>query len=203
MKNIVCLVLILGLLSTAKGQDTTSIKNSVWDRLYFNWFDVGMIMPNSSALSNTIIFKSATEYRFRKSDGLFIRFSSESSSPTYQLQVALDEINVIEGELRIQDWLIGLGYRVGEQRFRGTLAMLYGVRRFNFPTYEIQNNTIQILDKKRFQGTASLVFSCEFYITSNILISLSGFYNHAFKQDLFWEDGQSAVGITFGLSSSF
>ena len=195
------LILVSSTLALRGQADTTSSENDFLSRIFLPSIDVGYQIPNSDLIQGAVKFATTIEYRIRNNNDFFIRVSYDTYNTRYQLEDASTS-NAIEGTVQISDLFIAPGYRMGDQKFRLMVALMPGIKFYEFPTADITGNQILISQKGRSLFTTSILATAEYYFDPKSAFTFSIYQNQVWKKRDFWADGTSAIGFSIGFITS-
>ncbi len=182
------------------GQDDSP--KGIASRIFLPSIDVGYQWPNSSLLGGAVTIKTTIEYRVRNNNDLFLRLSYDTYGSRYRLSQVNQTSNTIEGTVQVQDVLLGPGYRFGDKDLRMMIAVLPGIKIYEFPEANISGQQIQITQAGKSLFTTSFLVTFEYYFDQKSAFTLSLFENQVWRKRDFWADGTSAFGFTVGFITS-
>jgi len=184
--------------STVYGQSDTS--TSFLSKLYFP-FDFGFTISKQTNISNGGFIKSTLEYRINQEKGLFIRFNYNNRSNKFRISEN-SPANVIEGQLKFDDYVIGLGYRIGQKKIKGFGLIQAGISTYSFPSIIGISDNFKIKENKANTPVFQTTFGLEYYIAKNAAFTIETVYILQTSNTAFWNKSLSTFGISFGLTTT-
>lgn len=182
--------------------DTTSALYRIAGRIFLPSVDVGLQVPTTSRLKNSITIKTSVEYRLRNNNDFFIRLSYDTYGSDYRLPTTNLTTNAIEGTAQFTDLCLSPGYRFGDRTFRCMFAIMPGFKFYDFPTAEEIDNTIVIRQGSAAVFTTALNSTVEYYFDEKSALTLSFYGQQVWDQVDFWDDGTWAYGFSVGFITS-
>ena len=200
MKQIFALFLssfILSLGALQAQEDTTGF----WNRIFLPSLDVGYQIAHSDLIDNSVKFGTSIEYRFTNNNDFFVRLCYDTYGAKYALRQA-NTTNTIEGTAQFTDVFFGPGYRFGDRTFRVMVAFTPGIKLYEFPTAEFEDERVLITQNARSVLSANLLTTIEYYFDEKSALTLSLFQNYVFEDVDFWARGRNATGFSIGFITS-
>lgn len=195
--RIITLVLwCVSLTSNAQTKDSTSFLS----KLYFP-FDFGYTIPQQTNISNGGLIKTTLEYRMNQKKGLFIRFNFNNRNNKFKISENLFT-NVIEGQLKFDDFVIGLGYRIGQKKIKGFGLCQAGISTFSFPSIIGISNNFKIKENQTTTPVINTTFGLEYYVAKNAALTIEAVYIWQTSNSAFLNKSFSTLGISFGLTTT-
>jgi hypothetical protein len=193
---------IFSTLSLSAQEMTDEEFEEIAGRIFMPSLDVGYIHPNSDIMQGAYIVKTTLEYRISNNNDYFIRLSYDTYGSRYQLPGNASGFNTIEGTVQVQDIFLAPGYRWGDQKYRIMVALMPGIKIYEYPTASINNQNIQLKQEGRRLFTTSILTTLEYYFDEKSALAVSLYQNQVWKPVDFWSEGASAFGISIGLITS-
>lgn len=193
------LIILLSFLSFAANaqSDTTA---SFLSKLYFP-FDVGYALTNAKTLQSGMLFKTGLEYRFKQTNGLFIRFNYDNRSNHYKI-TENTVTDITEGKLKFTDYVTGVGYRVGSKKTKVFGLIQSGISAYSYLSITGFANNFTITDKQRITPILKCTAGFEYYIAKNAALTLETSYALLPNRYIFWGNDFSIFGISLGLTTT-
>jgi len=184
--------------SSANGQsDSTS---SILSKLYFP-FDFGYTISEQKGISNGGLIKTTLEYRINQEKGLFIRFNFNNRNNKFKISEN-SPTNVIEGQLKFDDYVIGLGYRIGQKKIKGFGLFQAGISSFSFPSVIEISNNFKIKENQATTPVFKTTFGLEYYVDKNAALTIETVYILQTSNSAFGNKSLSTFGISIGLTTT-
>ena len=179
----------------------TESNGSLLSKLYFP-FDFGSSFNSNSDIESGNLIKTGLEYRLNDTSGLYFRFNVDSRSNGYEI-TPNNTTNVIEGKLAFNDYVIGIGYRLGKGRIRTFALCQGGMSRYEYPTVEGSEQNYLVIDKSETIPIIKAIAGLEYYIAPNAALVLeAGHYFHM-ESSVFWEGSNlNTTVVSFGLTTT-
>jgi hypothetical protein len=196
------LFLFLGMTFSAFAQETDTLETSFFKRIFLPSIDVGVQIPNSDLLGPSLKLATSIEYRLRNNNHFFIRLTYDAYGAPYELVDENNTSNTLQGNVQMSDVLLAPGYRFGDKTWRLMLAVMPGYKFYSFPVAEQTNNGIQISQESKEIFTTSFLVTAEYYFDRKSAVTFSLYQNQVWEAVDFWEDGQSAYGLSIGFITS-
>ena len=176
--------------------------DSFWSRIFLPSIDAGYQVPNSELISGSVRIGTSIEYRVRNNNDFFIRLNYDTYGAKYTLTNGNNTTNTIEGTVQFTDFVSGPGYRFGERTFRLMLAVMPGIKRYEFPTATLDGQQITVRSEAKSTFTTIMLATLEYYVDEKSALTFSLYQNQVWREVDFWQDGGSAVGFSIGFITS-
>jgi hypothetical protein len=184
--------------STSNAQsDSTS---TFLSKLYFP-FDFGYTISKQKSISNGGLIKTGLEYRINQEKGLFIRFNFNNRINKFKISKN-SSTNVIEAQLKFDDYVIGLGYRIGKKKIKGFGLWQGGISTYSFPSIIGIYNNFKIKENQATTPVFKTTFGVEFYVAKNAALTIETVYIFQKSNSAFWNKSFSTFGISIGLTTT-
>nr|WP_320058357.1 hypothetical protein [uncultured Bacteroides sp.] len=190
------------LIITIKGY-AQSPKESFSSKLYFP-FSIGYLNSPKNNLEPGIIVKMAMEYRFHSTDGMFLRLNYDNRSNSYKK----DEIqgtNIIQGKIKFNDYLGGIGYRIsGKRKLRQFGLLQGGLSSCVYQNVATSQDNFIMKDKAKTIPIIKLTTGAEYYIGKSAALTFELDYIWHLKDTPFGQNhmNEGAFGISIGLTTT-
>jgi hypothetical protein len=195
------LFLFLTLFSNALiSAQSDTIKSNLLSRFYFP-FDFGY---NFLILKNTPsggLIKTGLEFRFKKENGVFLRFNFDNRFHQYTIREN-SVTNVTKGRLRFNDYLAGVGYRIGDSKIKTIGLVQIGIATYEYPVVIGWANHLQIENRQSQTTVIKTIVGFEFYIAQNAALTLETNWNLQPKRSIFWNQYFNTLSISLGLTTT-
>lgn len=132
---------------------------------------------------------------------MFVRFNFDNRSNAFSINENYTS-NVTEGKLKFNDYVFGLGYRIGKNKIKILVLFQAGATTYEFPTVTGSTNNFKIQDQQRTTGIVKTTVGLEFYVAKNAALTLETSYILHSKQSSFWNNRFSMIGISLGLTTT-
>lgn len=192
---------ILGLLflSTSIVQaQKDSTKTSFLSHIFFP-SDYGISIPGAPELESAVQFRTGLEYRFDRINGFFIRGSLDSRATAYEVPT-LELPLLTKGKIKHTELLLGLGFRIGDGKWRNNFLVQSGIGFYQFPTVENTATGFIGLEKGDRTGLARISFGTERYISRTAALTFDVHSSLFFQDTPFWQK-KTNFGFAVGLST--
>ena len=133
---------------------------------------------------------------------IFFKLNFDAASIRYNLDAIPDETNIIEGTTAIEDLLLGVGYRIGKNKVQYFLLNQVGVRFYDYPKINHGDGVISVLQENKSIGFNRFSVGVEYYLNDKMAVTLEGFFGSTLQQKDFWENKNSSVGLTIGVTTA-
>lgn len=193
---ILCLHLMMCKFTYAQSDSVSTFLS----KLYFP-FDFGYTIAKQKSVPNGGIIKTGLEYRINKEKGLFIRFNFNNRNNKFQISENLST-NVIEGQLKFDDYVIGLGYRIGEKKIKGFGLCQAGISMYSFPSIIGISNNYKIKENQATTPVFKQTLGLEYYVAKNAAMTIETLYIFQTSNSAFWNKSFSSFGISIGLTTT-
>lgn len=193
------LITVCGVLSHAQVKNDSS---SFWKRVFLPSIDIGYQTPSSDLISGGVRTATSIEYRIRNNNDFFLRLNYDTHSAKYNILESTSISNNIEGTVQFTDFLIGPGYRMGDNTFRIMFSFMSGVKSYEFPSAVVDGQRILVRQKAKSTFTTFFLTTLEYYIDQKSALTLSVFQNQVWKKQDFWTESGSSFGISLGFITS-
>lgn len=194
-------VILVGTYAVAQDQNEQAGK-FFFSRIFLPSIDVGYQVPNSNLIAGAVKFATSIEYRISNNNDFFIRLNYDTYGARYKLSSGNTTSNTIEGTVQISDVFLAPGYRFGDKTFRLMLAVMPGIKMYEFPTATLDDQQVVIGQEAKSLFSTSVLTTIEYYFDEKSALTLSFFQNQVWQQTDFWEDGGAAYGISIGFITS-
>lgn len=200
-KQAMLMILLLSAGSLLFAQDDNS-KTSLLSRIFLPSIDFGYQIPNSTLIEGAVRFSTSIEYRFKNNNDFFVRLSYDTYNPRYSLSQSNTTSNTIDGSANMTDALFGPGYRFGDNTFRMMIAVMPGVKMYEFPTASLDGSRVIVSQEAKQLFTTVALATLEYYFDHKSAFTISISQNSVWKKVDFWADGTSAVSFSLGFITS-
>ena len=197
-KQIFVLCLTLLMYSTSNAQSDSA--STFLSKLYFP-FDFGYTISKQKSISNGGLIKTGLEYRINQEKGLFIRFNFNNRNNKFKISKN-SSTNVIEAQLKFDDYVIGLGYRIGKKKIKGFGLWQAGISTYSFPSIIGIYNNFKIKENQATTPVFKTTFGVEFYVAKNAALTIETVYIFQKSNSAFWNKSFSTFGISIGLTTT-
>lgn len=193
--------LFLALLSNTliSAQSDTANQN-LFSKLYFP-FDFGYNFRTPKNIAPGGLIKTGLEFRFKKENGFFFRFNFDNRSHKYTT-TENSATNVIEGKLRFNDYLVGVGYRIGNRKVKAIGLFQIGIATYEYPIVTGWVNHLQIEDRQSQTTVIKTIVGFEFYVAQNAALTLETNWNLHPQHSIFWNNYFNTFSISLGLTTT-
>ena len=178
----------------------TDTASSLLSRFYLP-FDFGATITQNKNMRPGILIKTGLEYRFKKTNSLFARFNFDNRSNNYKLPNN-PTTNVTEGKIRFNDYVVGIGYRIGKKKIKALGLLQGGISTHEYPTLQGTTNNFIIVDRQVETPIFKLALGVEYYIAQNAALTLDTGCSLISDQSIFWSKHLSIFEISLGLTAS-
>lgn len=193
------LIILFSFLSFAvSAQSDTTV--SFLSKLYFP-FDFGYAMNSTHTLQSGSLVKTGLEYRFKQTNGLLIRFNYDNRSNHYKI-IENTVTDITEGKLKFNDYVMGIGYRVGHKKMNIFGLIQCGVSTYTYPSITDSINNFILIDKQITTPITKCTAGFEYYIAPNAALTLETSYALLPNHSVFWGKDFSIFGISLGLTTT-
>ncbi len=186
----------------ALSQDAESSTQSFWKRIFLPSIDAGYQVPNSDLIGGSVRIGTSIEYRIKNNNDFFLRLNYDTYGAKYTLANDNSTTNTIQGTVQFTDFVMGPGYRIGDQTYRITLAAMPGIKLYEFPTAELNGQQITVNSEAKSIFTTIFLSTLEYYVDEKSALTFSLYHNQVWRKIDFWENGGSAVGFSIGFITS-
>jgi hypothetical protein len=193
---IVCFLLLMYSVSNAQSDSSSTFLS----KLYFP-FDFGYTISKQKNISNGGLIKTGLEYRINQEKGLFIRFNFNNRNNKFKISEN-SFTNVIEGQLKFDDYVIGLGYRIGQKKIKGFGLCQAGIGTYSFPSIIGISNNFKIKENQATSPVFKTTLGLEYYVAKNAAMTIETVYILQTSNSAFWNKSFSAFGISIGLTTT-
>lgn len=193
------LMLIFFMVSfTAKAQTGTDSK--FFSRVYLP-FGAGKSITDDSKTYSGKVLLTGIEYRFKKTNGLLLRFNFDYRSQKYKI-TATSTYNVSEGKLEFTDYLIGLGDRIGKDKLRVFGLIQSGITSYKYLYVSGNLNDYKLIDMKRHTPAIRGTMGLEYYLNSNFTFTFESSYTFIPAYSIFWDKNLGITEFSLGISTT-
>ncbi|OJJ15312.1 hypothetical protein BKI52_38500 [marine bacterium AO1-C] len=201
MRTITTLLLLLCTVFYGFGQDNDPDKKGIRYRIFLPSLEIGYVGYSSQELSGGVMVKTAIEYRLKTQDSFYFRLNYDNRRATYKIQPT-GLTNVIEGKVNFSDLIGGVGYRFGKDKLQWIVLLQGGVSFYDVPEFELAGTVLNLRNKGKNVPISRLTIGLEYYLDSNSAITLELLQSQFWNQEDFWQDNQSAWGISLGVTAT-
>lgn len=198
MKTFVFTALLI--MSQYSHAQSNTPKVSFLSKVYFP-FDFGYTLSQQKSILNGGQVKTGIEYRMKKENGLFLRFNFDNRNSRFEIAENATT-NVVEGQLKLNDYVIGLGYRIGHQKIKGIGLCQAGISSYNFPFITGMNSDFKIKEAQASSPIIKSTLGLEYYVAPNAALTLETTYILQTSNAVFWNKSFNAFGISIGLTTT-
>lgn len=178
----------------------TRIDSTFFSRIYLP-FGAGMSITDDSKTYSGKVLMTGFEYRFKKTNGLLLRFNFDYRSQKYKI-TGSSTYNVSEGKLEFTDYLIGLGNRFGQKKFRIFGLIQGGITSYKYLSVSGQVNDYKLTEVKNntaaFRGTIGL----EYYLNSTFTFTFESSYTIIPGYSIFWDKNLKISEFSLGMTTT-
>ena len=189
-------VLTLALVLLAINAMSQNKKENLLSRVYFP-FNLGYFLTSNSNINPGGLVKTGLEYRVNKSYGLHFRYAYDIRSTRYKISQNTTT-NALEGKVKFNDNIIGLGYRLGKQKLKTIGLLQTGLSSYQNPTITGTTNDYKIIDKKAQEVIYKFTLGVEYYIDQTTAIIIETDYS-ILSRSIFLGD---ALGVSLGITTT-
>jgi hypothetical protein len=182
------------------GHSQSKDSTSFLSKLYFP-FDFGYTISKQKSISNGGIIKTGLEYRMNQEKGLFFRFNFNNRNNKFKISEN-PSTNVIEGKLKFDDYVIGLGYRIGKKKLKVFGLWQAGISSCSFPCIIGIYNNFKIKETQATTPVFKTTFGLEYYVAKNAALTIETVYVFQNSNSAFWNKSFSTFGISIGLTTT-
>lgn len=175
-------------------------KESLLSKIYFP-FTYGISLTPNTKLNSGNLAKTGIEYRFNRTNGVYLRYDNNSRKNEYKISQNLTT-NVTEGELNFNDNIIGIGYRLGKKKLKAICLFQTGLTAFEYPSITGTVNNYKLINKSVNSLLYKFTIGTEYYIGENIAITIETDFLTIPKHSLFWSDNFTNYGFSIGLMTT-
>lgn len=187
--------------SSSYAQEDEADEKKFAKNVFLPSFEIGYIHNNANILSGGLLMKTSLEYRFTNNNDWFLRFNYDNSNANYNFDFE-DFSNVLEGKTRFSDLLLGLGYRLGDKKWRSFLLVQGGTKFYNYPTLEQNGQTLALKDASNQLGLSRVTLGLEYYFDEKSAVSVEVLQSAVWKKQDFWNEKTGSWGILVGFITS-
>ena len=200
MKLALLIVFLFPIISFAQKEPMTD--EEIASHFFMPSIEMGYIHNFTDALSGGVIVNTSLEYRIRNNNDVFFRANYDTYTADYELKQENGLTSVIKGTGSFSDFLLGAGYRFGDNKFRSFVMLQAGATRYNFPTLVVDEDVISIEQSGKLLFSSRATVGFEYYFTEKSAFAIDLFQNQIWERQDFWQNSGSAVGISFGFIAS-
>jgi hypothetical protein len=197
LKHTLFLIFSVITFNSVKAQNNTT---TFFSKLYFP-FDFGFTTTSQNTFETGSLIKTGLEYRFKTTTGIFIRFNYDNRSNKFTIQEN-STTNVIEGNLKFDDYLLGIGYRIRKNKVKGICLLQTGISTFEYPTINGMSNNFIINQQQHSTPSTKLTFGLEYYVANNAAFTLETGYILQTSNTVFWKNNLNVMSLSFGLTTT-
>ncbi len=117
MKNQILLFIFCCLPFFSFGQNLNGVyekENISKTAIFLPALEIGYMNEQTRFLGGGLLMKTSIEYRTKKN--IFFKLNFDAANTRYNLDAIPDETNIIEGTTSMEDLLLGVGYRLGNDK---------------------------------------------------------------------------------------
>ncbi len=188
------IILIICLLSSNKLFAQTDTTKSFLSKTYFP-FDFGL------TFSNQTIIKTGIEYRINTDRGVFFRFNVDNRSNKFSI-IENPITNVINGTVKFEDYVLGVGYRLGKSKLKSFVLCQGGISSYEFPLISGTQNNLVVDYQQSETPIIKTTIGFEYYIAKNAALTIESCHLLHVNRSVFWTNQLSAFSISFGLTAT-
>ena len=181
------------------GQSGTG-SSSFLSKLYFP-FEFGYLVSEQKSIKPGNLNKTGIEYRFKKQKGLFIRFNFDNRSTKFNI-TENQTTNVIEGKIKFNDYLLGLGYRFGKKKLKPFGLLQTGLSSYEFLKVAGPVNNFKVQDHLKTIVINKMMLGIDYYIVPTAALTLEGSCFLHPGNSVFWNKGLYMFGVSVGLTTT-
>lgn len=196
--NILFFSLIFLTFHSAKAQSNEA--SSFLEKLYFP-FDFGYTLPIDKNMNSGGLIKTGLEFRIKKEQGFFIRFNFDNRTNNFNIKEN-QTTNVVVGKIKFDDYVIGAGYRLGDNKIKVFRLCQGGISTFNFPTIIGSTNNFMLDEQEKSMPVIKLTLGFEYYVAQNAALTIETGYILHTTNTVFWNKKFSIFGLSVGLTTT-
>lgn len=178
--------------------DSTDSFEGIASRIFLPSLDLGFQFPNASVLGPGFVTRTSLEYRAKNNNDFFIRLTYDTYGSRYVLPTNNTTTNSISGTVQFSDIMLAPGYRFGDAKYRLLVAVMGGIKLYEFPTATIENQQVTVGQDGKSIFTSGAMASAEYYFDEKSALTFSLYHNQVWKDIDFWTDGRIAWGLSIG-----
>ncbi len=195
--------IVVFFLMASKG-NSQSEKKSFSSRLYFP-FGIGYLNSPANNLKPGTILNMGVEYRLQDGNhGPYLRLNLDNRSNSYQRD-AVDGTNIVQGKIKFNDYIGGVGYRMGiGRRFRQFALLQGGLSVCQFQNVAESGQSYVVENKEKTIPVLKAAGGIEYYVGKSSAITLEAGYIWHLEGTPFVHNqlSEGAFGISIGFSST-
>jgi hypothetical protein len=193
-------ILVFSLFQKSTLAQTDTSQSSFLSQLYFP-FDFGYTLSQQKSISNGGQVKTGLEYRIKKESGLFLRFNFDNRNHQFEISENTTT-NVVKGDLKFDDYVIGVGYRIGNKKIKGIGLCQAGVSTYSFPSVTGISNNFKMKENEASTIVFKTTLGLEYYVAPNAALTIETVYILHTSKAAFWNKSLSKFGISIGLTTT-
>ncbi len=198
------IICLFGFMSiTGFSQNEEDDYGELSEKLIGTYFELGYISENSDFLGSGLLFKSAIEYRLKKTNHIFIRLNTDNYDVDYLLTDLENFSAEVTGSASMTDIILGPGYRKGNDNTLFYILIQSGLKLYSFPAVSNSNDVVLVFPDGDNVFTTRITAGFEYYFDSTFAFTVEVFQNQVWEEKGFWKDKKGAWGISVGLVGSF
>lgn len=197
------LVILITFLLFGLNTKAQTSKESLSSKLYFP-FDIGYLNSPRNNLKPGIIIKMAAEYRLYSKQGLYLRLNYDNRSNSYA-NPEIHETNIVEGKIKFNDFLGGVGYRIrGNHKLRQFTLLQTGISECQYQNIEVSDVNFIVKDKKKTIPIVKLIVGAEYYIGKSAALTFETGYIWHLEDTPFGQNhmNEGALSFSIGLTTT-
>ncbi|WP_343692443.1 hypothetical protein [Chitinophaga sp.] len=197
MRNL-CLFFLFHLISVdARAQ---SSGRSFFDKLYLP-FGIGYGVSPGGGIQSGTTLNTGAEVRIKNRQGLFLRFDYNSRNNNYQNE-AVNNTNVLKGEISANDFLLGVGYRCKIYKGIGAYALVQGgASNYSYPYITTVTDGYSVSQQSKMVPMMAGAGGIEFYFVKSAAIFIEGRYLFHMEQPFVKINSYDVIGISVGITT--
>jgi hypothetical protein len=196
MRVLISLLIVIPVATLAHA-DTTS---NFLSRLYFP-FDFGYSFTANKTMSAGGVLKTGLEYRIRRTEGIFVRLNFDNRTCKYRT-VENSLTNITKGSLGFTDYMVGLGYRIGENKVKPFGLLQLGVTSYVYPVIYGTGTNLTLSDSRKNSAIAKVTVGLEYYIAKNAAVTIEAVYVSIPSRSIFWDTYFTSGSISEGFTTT-
>lgn len=190
----IMLILLLQV-SQLNAQEDSS--DDIGERFFMPSFQMGYINHNANNVSGGVIAQTSVEYRAKEKWLFRINYDDFSG----RVNVTTSNNHRYQAKTPISELLGGLGYRFTIKEHNLFTVLQPGIRFYESPNIEVENNQITINQEGRSIATMRYTLGYEYEVFKSVFLNVECFVGHFFYKRDFWRNSGPHYGITVGLAT--
>ncbi|MEO1713332.1 MAG: hypothetical protein AAFU60_08365 [Bacteroidota bacterium] len=192
----ICFLLITPMIGNSQ---TETISEDDLERTFMPTLQLGYVWHGTDELSAGLMTQTSIEYR--DISNFIFRINYDAFNANMNLQYPIDEDVTFTGKTSFSDVIIGVGYRLTQQKHSFTAYVQPGIRFYGYPDLTAENNQVNLDYDSRNIGIIRYSVGYEFAITPKLFLAIEGLIGHTLRAVDFWTENRWAYGATIGLSA--